>query len=739
MTDILVTTLGGTWQILPELMGLTNPDLVDLFKHHPRIENIEQERKKYGICPVKEFWVVTTYGKRAEEGLEEISKWYDRLDKNSRPLLKIWQVSDTNDLATEDECKKMCEAIHTIVFNARESSKNGKLFLSLTGGRKTMSTDLQNAAAWFGCDAIIHIIDNPNPLELLGIKPYQLTVQDLLEPAKPEYKDFVTPFIIGKYEANPILSVAKSGGVGFSIDIDRYSLPCNLLHESPIKPLKLDVDLSFPLTSKLDKLKTDAGYLMCNYTNTMLKGSESQTNFLALYSLPEKEIERLKSWKMGVDPAKEDQELSFLKKLPKAELHCHLGGVANIDELIEIASAASDDIKSYANLLKSWHEPIKVWIKEGNAKAIRDYIGSLKGVRNPAHLFEKVPSCISTASFIMLFCDAPELLDEVIYGNYRDESNFCNVGFRDYETLGDLQGSGLLQHQPCLKAACQVIAKKAIAHNVRYLEVRCSPVNYASKNLTSKQVYQIIQDSLAKYQDSLCCSIIFIASRHGDFKKVKEHVELAKEILKEEEGNKKSVALRGFDLAGDEGACQASKMREPLMPVMEKCLHFTIHAGENQKVQSIWEAVYHLNAERIGHSLTLNENPELMERFLDRNIVLEMCPSSNFQIIGYCDNYHKTTNHLKIYPLKEYLKKGLRVTLNTDNTGISRTDFSKELHRACRLTPQGLSVWEILCTIRNSFKAAFAPRDIRHKMLREAEESIVKLLHENNIFSHKGD
>ncbi|MBF0230063.1 MAG: hypothetical protein HQK63_10850 [Desulfamplus sp.] len=751
MTDILVTTLGGTWQILPELMGLTNPDLVDLFKYHPRIENIEQGRKKYGISPVKEFWVVTTYGKKAEEGLEEIAKWYDRLDKNSRPLLKIWQVSDTNNLSTEDECKKMCEAIHTIVFNARHHSKNGKLFLSLTGGRKTMSTDLQNAAAWFGCDAIIHIIDNPNPLELLGIKPYQLTVQDLLEPAKPEYKDFVTPFIIGKYEANPILSVAKSGSSRLSIDIDKYSifptLPVtySLLHELPSKPIRLDIDPSFPLTSTLDRLKADAGYLMCNYANTMLKGNESQTNFLALYSLPEEKIVRLKSWKMGVDPAKEDEELSFLKKLPKAELHCHLGGVANADELIKIASAATDDINKYADppesadLLRTWLSPIKEWIKERNAKSIKEYIGSLKGVReikdnwNVKELSAKVPSFISTASFIMLFCDAPELLDEVIYGEYVDESKFCNIGFTHYEELGDLQGSGLLQNQACLKEACRVIAEKAIAQNVSYLEVRCSPVNYSlDGNLSSKQVYKIIQETLAEYQDRLYCSIIFIASRHGDFKKVRDHVELAKEILKEEQNSKKRVALRGFDLAGDEGACKASEMREPLMPVMEQCLHFTIHAGENQQVQSIWEAVYHLNAERIGHSLTLNENRELMERFLDRNIVLEMCPSSNFQIIGYCDNYYQTTNHLKIYPLKEYLEKGLRVTVNTDNTGISRTDFSKELHRACRLTPQGLSVWEILCIIRNSFKAAFAPRDIRHRMLREAEESVVKLLRENN-------
>ena len=113
--------------------------------------------------------------------------------------------------------------------------------------------------------------------------------------------------------------------------------------------------------------------------------------------------------------------------------------------------------------------------------------------------------------------------------------------------------------------------------------------------------------------------------------------------------------LKGFDLAGEEASCPAGAVRENLLPLMGKCMHITIHAGENVDVKSIWEAVYHLNAERIGQGLTLWGNPELMKRFIDKNIAVEMCLSSNFQIAGYRDNYLPETQKQKIYPLKAYL------------------------------------------------------------------------------------
>jgi adenosine deaminase len=86
---------------------------------------------------------------------------------------------------------------------------------------------------------------------------------------------------------------------------------------------------------------------------------------------------------------------------------------------------------------------------------------------------------------------------------------------------------------------------------------------------------------------------------------------------------------------------------------LERCIHVTIHAGETESVDNIWQAVYHLSADRIGHGLKLLDKPELIPRFIDKNIGIEMCPSSNDQIIGYLCAEHA-------YPLKNIWKKDSR-------------------------------------------------------------------------------
>ena len=90
------------------------------------------------------------------------------------------------------------------------------------------------------------------------------------------------------------------------------------------------------------------------------------------------------------------------------------------------------------------------------------------------------------------------------------------------------------------------------------------------------------------------------------------------------------------------------------MPLLERCARVTIHAGETDNVDSIWEAVYHLNTDRIGHGLKLLDNKELYERFVDKKIGIEMFPSSNDQIIGYEKGE---------YPLLNYMREELRVTI----------------------------------------------------------------------------
>ena len=80
------------------------------------------------------------------------------------------------------------------------------------------------------------------------------------------------------------------------------------------------------------------------------------------------------------------------------------------------------------------------------------------------------------------------------------------------------------------------------------------------------------------------------------------------------------------------------------------------------------------------------------------------------------------------YPLKAYLDKELKVSVNTDDPGISLTDITHELHKAARMTSGGLSKWEILQMICNGFRSAFYPYEQKKQLIRKAEEDLAVLI-----------
>ena len=710
MKNILVATL-GTWALVPEVLGFTNPNLVDLYRHHPEAEQIDRRRSEYDIRPAEELWIVTSDGRFSGDNLNRLLEWFNPFDPTHRPLLRIWRVSETEDLSSASQCRLMAEAIFRIVLLASKNTDRGQLLLSLAGGRKTMSTDLQRAAALFGCHALLHVIQSEEKDLKDAVRA--LGPEDFTAPLPACFKDAVTPLVVGSYETSPVLEAARAESTG----LDPASYPVGLPESGKVCGVRFGPAEKNRLCDALEGLMKDAAFLFAN--NAMrIQHAETLPNFMALYSLSPGLIKTLKRIHIGIDQDRERVELDWLSRLPKTDLHCHLGGVAAPEELIEIAAAEKEALVTWRGRLEPWLAGWQRRLDGGEIPADLDF----KELRE-AVLGVPQPFCV--VSWILLFEQDPGRLEDIIYGSWKTEEAFCGIGFKPYEKLGDLQGSGLLQSEACLRVVSRVLARKARQHNVRYLELRCSPCNYTEGGLSADVVSTIITDELDR-QDSMEYNLLFIASRHGDMSRIKEHIALADRLLCDPE--KRFSQLKGFDLAGSEKVRRPAELRDSFLPMMEKCLHLTIHAGETEEVGRIWEAVYHLSAERIGHGLTLGGNPTLMKRFKDRGIALEMCPSSNVQIVGFRDNYLPATARFAEYPLKKYLNEGLRVTINTDNPGISRTNWTRELHRAARLTPGGLSLWDVFLLIRNGFKAAFAEWGDRQRMLREAEAQIIEII-----------
>jgi adenosine deaminase len=135
--------------------------------------------------------------------------------------------------------------------------------------------------------------------------------------------------------------------------------------------------------------------------------------------------------------------------------------------------------------------------------------------------------------------------------------------------------------------------------------------------------------------------------------------------------------------------------------------HSTLHAGElvpglvppEGLTFHIRESVMTARAERIGHGVDImhEKRPdELLKEMARRNVLVEICLSSNDLILGISGAQH---------PLTTYLKYGVPVALATDDEGVSRSEISREFLRAVQ--DQGLGYVQLKVMARNSLQYAF--------------------------------
>lgn len=672
MKNILISTLGTKPVIIKETIGLFNYSEHDCYG---ALENVVDMRRK--LAPVDEMWLISTdqehtvRGLSAEESFLEIKKECGIFGAKFR----IFVLKGVQDIVSEKSARQFHDLLLRVVLFAHKSVEGGKLYLSLACGRKTMSTDMQDAAYCFGCEQLVHVLgDNEQSAQ---------------------------PILLGRVSRNEILNM-ESPMFG-----DEEYLPCE------------------PQTAFLEQVemkKLEANHFFTSY---YLNEKETRSGFHILYTLPPSKIDELKLSMIGVDKGKRASELEWLRQLPKTDLHCHLGGVLMPEDILSVAKqneSHDDEMAAQSGMYRKWREE-ELPNHYVELHQLKDYC------KETAEKL-RVPRSFVLSPYIRNLATSGDFdLRSYVYGEYCDEVRFCGVGIEKYEQLGDVQGSSLLDNMSSICSTLECFLKRCIDENVKYVEIRCSPLNYSksSKTPADKLVLEIC-GLLKGYSSKIRTSLIFIVSRHRD-DMTNEYVDLVKQL----KGNRDfEMFFRGFDLAGNEGVKSPEELRQSFLDIMKECYNITIHAGEDQPVDNIWQAVYHLNAERIGHGLSLGDNEELLNKFLQRGIGIEMCPSSNFQIVGYYDNYYPSeTSGLKQYPLKKFLDKELLVSVNTDDPGISLTDMTHELHKAARMTVGGLSKWDILQVIYNGFRTAFYPYEKKKELIREAEKCLGELIKRN--------
>ena len=125
---------------------------------------------------------------------------------------------------------------------------------------------------------------------------------------------------------------------------------------------------------------------------------------------------------------------------------------------------------------------------------------------------------------------------------------------------------------------------------------------------------------------------------------------------------------------------------------------FQVHAGEMGPPASIVEALDVLGADRIGHGVQAIRDADLLERLIRDEVPLDVCPSSNVGISLFPS--------LEAHPVAEMWRRGVTMTISSDDPPFFGTTLTDELRHVVRLA--GLSRDDLAELQRRAVGVSFA-------------------------------
>jgi len=317
-----------------------------------------------------------------------------------------------------------------------------------------------------------------------------------------------------------------------------------------------------------------------------------------------------------------------VRDLPKVSLHDHLDGGLRPQTIIELASDIGYALpENEADALKKW------FYKAADSGSLVEYLTT----------FDHTTAVMQTA----------EQLRRVAY-----------------EFAMDLANDGII-----------------------YGEIRWAPEQHLRAGLSLDEVVTAVQDGLEQAMQNveqqggfLRTGQLVTAMRHGD--RALEIAELA--VRHRNEG------VVGFDIAGAEKGFLPVRHKVAFDYLASELFPVTVHAGEADGIESIKDAIVNGRALRLGHGVRIAEDILFVESegeadfvqlgpvarwVYDRDIALELCPSSNLQTdaLKFEGVEYDGKPTISDHPFDALYDIGFKVTVSTDNRLMSNTSLTKEL------------------------------------------------------------
>jgi adenosine deaminase len=175
--------------------------------------------------------------------------------------------------------------------------------------------------------------------------------------------------------------------------------------------------------------------------------------------------------------------------------------------------------------------------------------------------------------------------------------------------------------------------------------------------------------------------------------------------------------VSALGLGGPEVGRPPELFRAAFAVAREAGLPSVPHAGETEGPQSIRGALRDLHAVRIGHGVRCLEDPDLVAELRERQIPLEVCPTSNVCL--------KVVPSFHAHPLPRLLEEGLYVTLNSDDPPMFETTLSGEYRKAAAAF--GLDAGALEALVLNAAHATLLEPSARARLVERVRAGFLEL------------
>lgn len=175
-------------------------------------------------------------------------------------------------------------------------------------------------------------------------------------------------------------------------------------------------------------------------------------------------------------------------------------------------------------------------------------------------------------------------------------------------------------------------------------------------------------------------------------------------------------------LGGPEVNNPASRYKESFDRAWAAGLPCILHAGETVGPESIWDALESGRTLRIGHGVRCLEDPKLVDYLREKQIPLEVNPTSNICLGVF--------PRIEDHPLPKLIAEGLYVTLNSDDPPMFNTTLTDEYLNANQIL--GLDINTLQGLVLNAVRVSLLPAEQRAKMEADFKSTFDKLNAELN-------